>query len=147
MTLEERIDEVKAIEGYIHHGLKGTDYKGAVKNYTFWFQRNGVLRTYSVQFLVVHEGEPSEAAYCYGTDHIISPATPFKDEVEAGIAAFQTTHPSYEKLYVRNCNEATEMAFVSGYSVAGDNAEAIEAVVYKKDGKLAFKLLPATATV
>lgn len=33
------------------------------------------------------------------------------------------------------------MAFVSGYNVTGDNAEAVEAVVYKKDGKLAFKLL------
>ncbi len=144
MTLEERIDEVKAIEGYIHHELKSQEHGDLVQNYTFWFERDGKLRTYLVTFLVVDQDEPSEAAYCYDTSHIISPATPFKDEVESGIAAFQASHPSYEKLYVKNCSEDMGMAFVSGYNVTGDNAEAVEAVVYKKDGNLAFKLLPAT---
>jgi len=144
MILEERINEIKAIEGYIHHELKNKEHNGRVQNYTFWFERDGKLRTYVVSFLVVNQGEPSEAAYCYNTSHIISQATPFKDEVEAGIANFQTSHPSYEKIYIRNCSEAMEMAFVSGYNVTGDNAEAIEAVVYKKDGNLAFKMLPAT---
>lgn len=146
MTLEERINEVKAIEGYIHHELKGQEHGDKVQNYTFWFERDGRIRTYVVSFLVTNQGEPSEAAYCYDTSHIISPATPFKDEVEAGVAAFQASHPSYEKLYVKNCSEDMEMAFVSGYNVTGDNAEAVEAVVYKKDGKLAFKMLPV-ATV
>ena len=143
MTLEERINEVKAIEGYLAHELKNVDYKGKVQNYIFWFQQNGKLKTYVVSFLVVDSGEPSEAAYCYDTSHITGSATPFKDEVESGIAAFQTSHPSYEKLYVKNCSEDMEIAFVSGYNVTGDTAEAVEAIVYKKDGSLAFKLLPA----
>ena len=146
MTLEKRISEVKAIEGYIHHELKSQEHGDLVQNYTFWFERDGKVRTYLVSFLVVNQGEPSEVAYCYDTSHISSPATPFRDEVEAGIAAFQTSHPSYEKLYVKNCSEEMEIAFVSGYNVFGDNAEAVEAVVYKKGGSLAFKLLPA-ATV
>ena len=144
MTLQERINEVKAILGYIHHELKSQEHGDKVQNYTFWFDRDGRIRTYVVSFLVVDQGEPSEAAYCYDTSHIISPATPFKDKVEAGIAAFQTSHPGYEKLYVKNCSEDMEMAFVSGYNVTGDDAKAVEAVVYKKDGSLAFKLLPAT---
>lgn len=144
MILQERLDEVKAIAGYIHHELKSQEHGDKVQNYTFWFEQGGRIRTYAVSFLVVDHGEPSEAAYCYGTDHIISPATPFKDEVEAGVVAFQASHPSYEKLYVKNCSEDMKMAFVSGYNVTGDNAEVVEAVVYKKGGSLAFKLLPAT---
>jgi len=143
MTLEERINEVKAIASYIHHELKIQEHGDKVQNYTFWFERDGKVKTYAVSFLVVDQGEPSEAAHCYDTSHIISPATPFKDEVEAGIAAFQTSHPNYEKLYVKNCSEDMEMAFVSGYNVTGDDAVAVEAVVYKKDGSLAFKMLPA----
>ncbi len=142
MTLEDRINEVKAIEGYIHHELKSQEHGDLVQNYTFWFERDGRIRTYVVSFLVVDQGEPSEAAYCYGTDHIISPATPFKDEVEAGIAAFKVSHPSYEKLFIKNSNEEMEIAFVSRYNVTDDNAEAIETVVYKKGGSLTFKILP-----
>jgi len=143
MILQERIDEVKAIPGYVHHELKSQAHGDKVQNYTFWFERDGRMKTYAVSFLVVDQGEPSEAAYCYDTSHIVSPPTPFKSEVEAGIAAFQTSHPSFERLFVKNCSEDMEMAFVSGYNVTGDDAVAIEAVVYKKGGSLAFKMLPA----
>ena len=144
MNLKQAIEQVKEIPGFVTFRKRAEDHNGMVQCFTFWFERDGVLKDYEVRFLVQFLGDPQkEKAQCYGTQHIVQ-ATPFRDEVASALSKFTASHSEYIAGAIVNSNEAAEMAVVSAFKVdSQDLAQQVQAVVCRRDGKLAMKWLKA----
>lgn len=141
MNLKAAIEEVKKLPGFVTYKHRAEDHKGAVQCYSFWFEKDGLLKDYEVRFLVQFKDTVNEEARCYGTSHIVQ-ATPFKDEVAEALSNFVSSHDDYICSAIVSCNEAAETAIVSAFHVDSEGlAQQVHAIVCKKDGQMVFKLL------
>jgi len=141
MKLLDAIEEVKALPGFVTYRKRAEDHNGHVQCYTFWFEKDGLLKDYEVRFLVQFKDTVNEEARCYGTSHIVQ-STPFRDEVAKALADFVSGHDDYICSAIVSCNEAAETAIVSAFRVDVEElAQQVHAIVCKKNGNLVFKLL------
>ncbi len=143
MNLNEAIDQVKAIDGYVYHRLRAEDHYGMVQCYTFWFARGDGLRDYEVRFLVADKDTPEESAWIYSTKHIHVAETPFRDTVIQKIPLFQNTNPEYEKIIIISLSERDEVAELHAYKYDSvtELSEKLSLVVFKKDDVLVVRKL------
>jgi len=142
MNLQQAIAQVEALPGFVTYRKRAEDHNGHVQCFTFWFEKDGIIKDYEVRFLVQFSGDrQKEEARCYGTAHIVQ-ATPFRDEVAKALASFVSAHDDYICSAIVSCNEAVETAIVSAFRVDNEGlAQQVHAIVCKKDGALQFKLL------
>ena len=141
MNLQDRIDEVKALTGYVFSRKRADDHAGHVQAYSFWFEKDGVTAVYEVRFLVVLLGQPEEWAKCYGVGHIPQPKVTYKSVVDTALVSFIANNESYEKGWIVSCDEVNEIAIIGAYEIANGVATVKTAVVYKIDGNLTVRLL------
>ena len=113
-TLQDRIDELKALSGYTMHRLrveddKDTTAKTVTKIYTFWFGG----KRFDVRIFVYDEGGAGEDAYIRdGDKEKISPTTTFKNDIESNISSFLTTS-KIEKWKLDSIDEANKIAWLT----------------------------------
>jgi len=143
MKLNEIIDQIKTLEGYVYHRLRATDHLEMVQCYTFWFKKNGEMRDHEVRFLVVDKDTPEEEAWVYSTKHLHPGESPFKDEIALKIPLFQAANPDYEKILIASVKEADEVAELRAYKYDSetDTSERLELVAFRKDGTLTVRKL------
>ena len=139
-NLQGAINKVKAIPGFVTYRKRAEDHNGMVQCYTFWFDKNSILKDYEVRFLVQQAGTTNEEARCYGTQHIVQD-TSFRDSVAVALTSYIAAHNEYMGGSITSCNERDKIALVSAFKVDdGDMVAPVQALVCGQTGSLEFKL-------
>lgn len=137
VTLQQIINQIEGLEGYVYHFMRYKDSLDLTQYYKIYISNQGFVTCYEVRILVLNEGEPDEAAYIYDIPKEIDPRTPgtFEQSMLTLIENYKSNNPELEYYDVSSVDEVNQVARITGYYLNVENRLETKRYIAFMDGE------------